>query len=119
MTAQFNKLDRKNLISILVDSYVLRETVEAKNTLITECAKISIVDSIKDFIIKRIEGKAGALGRVVADSVNIWTYVDHENAVVFPVQFVAAKPNRMPNASADKFNLQFLFTSILKLQEKV
>ena len=39
MTAQFNKLDREHLISMLVDSYVLREAVEAKNTLIAECEK--------------------------------------------------------------------------------
>ena len=71
MTAQFNKLDRENLISVLQDSFVLREAVEAKNILLAECAKISIVDSIKNFSIKRVEGKAGALLRVITDAVDI------------------------------------------------
>ena len=119
LTVQFDKLDRENLISILVDSYVLGEAIEAKNTLIAECEKISIKDSIKDFSKPRVKGKADALRRVVTDAVDIWTFIDQEKAGVFPVQFVAANPNRIPNASADKFNLHFLVTSILKLQEKV
>ena len=105
LTVQLDKLDRENLISILVDSYTLREAVEAKNTLIAECEKISIVDSIKEFSIKRVEGRAGALKLVVTDTVDIWTYVDRQKVGRFPVQFVAANPNRIPKANADKFNL--------------
>ena len=119
LTVQLGKIDRENLITILVDKYGYREALEAKETLISECKKVQISDAIKDFTIKRIEGKAGALKRVVTDAVDIWTYIDREKASEFPVQFVAANPNRIPNASADKFNLQFLVTSILKLQEKV
>ena len=119
LTVQFDKIDRENLISTLVDSYVFREALEAKNLLITECEKALISDKIKDFAIKRIEGKAGALKRVVTDAVDIWTTIDRELVGKISLQFVAANPNRLPNTNVEKFNLQFLIASIEKLHEKV
>ena len=119
LTAQFDKIDRENLISTLGDFYSYREALEAKNLLVTECEKASLGDSIKDFSGKRVEGKAGALRRVITDIVNIWTSVDRENAGNIGVDFVAANPNRLPNVNAEKFSLQFLIAEIKKLNEKV
>ena len=119
LTVQFKKLDRENLIIALLDAYVYREALEAKNTLIAECKKVSITDSIEEFTIKRVEGKAGALKCVVTDAVDIWTVVDQEKVGKLPVQFVAANPNRLPASNVEKFSLQFLVASIVKLQEQV
>ena len=119
LTGQFDKLDRENLISTLVEFYSFREALDAKTTLVSECEKVSIMDSIKEFAVKRVKGKSGALRRVVTDAVDIWTIVDREKAGKLSVEFVAANPNRLPNVNLEKFNVQFLISSILKLQEKV
>ena len=119
LTQQFKKIERDNLISTLIDAYTFREALEAKTTLVSECNKISVVDSIKDFSLKRQEGKSGALRRVITDTVDIWTVVDQEKAGELLVQFVAANPNRLPNANVEKFNVQYLIAAVLKLQEKV
>ena len=67
LTVQFDKIDRENLIAVLVDSYVFCQALEAKN-------------SIKEFTKTRQEAKsAAALRRVVTDAVDIWSVVDREN----------------------------------------
>ena len=119
LTVQFDKIDRENLISTLIDSYVYREALEAKNILISECDKASISDSIKEYTKARVEGKAGALKRVITDAVNIWTVIDRELVGKISCQFVAANPNRLPSANVEKFSLQFLIASIEKLHEKI
>ena len=118
LTVQLGKIDRENLITILVDKYGYREALEAKDTLISEYKKLQITDEIIDYTIKRIEGKSGALRRVVTDAVDIWTVIDQEKAGKLPIQFVAANQNLLPNVDIEKFNLQFLIASILKLHEK-
>ena len=119
LTVQFDKINRENLISTLVEYYTFSQALEAKTVLTTECKNISITDSINKFTVKRMIGKAGALERVVTDVVDIWTVVDQEKAGKLAVQFVAANPNHLPNANLEKFSLQFLISSIEKLQEKV
>ena len=109
-------LDRENLIAVLADSYVFRQALEAKNFLIDECTKLSLSDSIKEFTKTPQEAKsAAALRRVVTDAVDIWSVVDREKAGKFPVKFVAANPNHLPNVKLKKFNVQFLKTSIQKI----
>ena len=104
---------------MLVESYTFRAALEAKNILITECEKVSIVDSIGDFTVKRQDGKSGALRRVITDTVDIWTVIDREKKGELLVKFVAADPNQLPSANVDKFSLQFLVAAIAKLQEKI
>ena len=119
LSAQFDKIARDNLISMLHDFYGYRASLEAKNILISECEKISVKDSISEFTIKRVEGKSGALRRVITDAVDIWTVVDREKKGEWEVQFVAADPNQLPGVNIEKISLQFLIASINKLQEKV
>ena len=114
LTVQFDKLDRENLISALGDFYSFREALEAKNVLVAECEKASIVDSIKEYSVKRIEGRAGSLRRVVTDTVDIWSVVDCERVGKLDVEFVAANPNRLPGVNLEKFNVQFLIATIQK-----
>ena len=54
LTVQYDKLDRDNLISTLVDFYSYRKAIDAKNILVTKCAKATLSESIKDFSIKRV-----------------------------------------------------------------
>ena len=119
LTVQFNKINRENLISTLVEYYTFSQALEAKNVLTAECKNISITDSVHKFTVKRMIGKAGAVERVVTDVVDIWTFVDQEKAGKLAVQFVAANPNHLPNTNLEKFSLQFFISSIEKLQEKV
>ena len=76
LSVQFDKMTRDNLISVLLDSYSYRAALDAKTVLISECEKVSIVESIGDFTVKRQAGKSGALSRVITDTVDIWTVVD-------------------------------------------
>ena len=71
------------------------------------------------YSVKRVEGKSGALRRVITDTVDIWSVIDREKAGEIGVKFVAGNPNRLPGVNAEKFNLQFLITAITKLQETV
>ena len=119
LLAQFNKIARDNLISMLHDFYGYRAALEAKNILISECEKLSVSDSISEFSIKRIGGKSGALLRVITDAIDIWTVVDREKKGEWLVQFVAADPNQLPRVNIEKIGLQFLLAAIVKLQEKV
>ena len=119
LTVQFKKMDRENLISTLIDSYVYREALDAKNILISECEKASISDSIKDYTKSRPEGKAGAIKRLITDAVDIWTVIDQKLVGKISCQFVAANPNRLPHTNVEQFSLQFLIASIEKLHEKI
>ena len=78
LTVQLDNMNRDNLISALQDGFTYIKAVEAKDILIAECQKASISDSIKDYTVKRVEGKSGALRRVVTDAVDIWTVIDRE-----------------------------------------
>ena len=78
LTVQYDKMDRENLITSLLEFYSYREAIEAKNLLVSECEKVSIVESIKEFTVKRVEGKSGALRRVITDAVDIWSVIDRE-----------------------------------------
>ena len=119
LSAQFDKIARDNLISMLHDFYGYRAALEAKNVLLSECEKLSISDSISEFSIKRVAGKSGSLLRVITDAVDIWTVVDREKKGEWMVQFVAADPNQLPGVNIEKISLQFLVSAIVKLQEKV
>ena len=118
LATQFKKIERDNVISTLIDAYTFREALEAKTTLVSECNKASVVDSIKDFSLKRQEGKSGALRRVITDIVDIWTVVDQEKVGELLVQFVAANPNRLPNANVEKFNPRFLWLSSNSMEKR-
>ena len=78
LTVQFNKINRENLITTLVEFYSISQALEAKTILIAKCKKISLIDAITQFTGKRVEGKSGGKGafrRVVTDVVDIWTVV--------------------------------------------
>ena len=96
LSVNFDNIHRENLLTALHDFYGIREASEAKSVIITECKNVSITDSIQEFTVKRVEGKSGALRRVITDIVDIWTVVDREKKGELNVQFVAADPNRLP-----------------------
>ena len=77
----------------LVDAYGFRAASEAKTVLISECNKVSIIDSIAEFSIKLLDGRFGSLRRVIGDTVDIWTVVDRERKGELAVTFVADVPN--------------------------
>ena len=68
LSSNFDKLRRENLLTTLHDFYGFREASDAKNVLILECRNVSISDSIEEFTGKRVEGKSGALRRVITDT---------------------------------------------------
>ena len=119
LSVQYDKMDRENLVTSLLEFYSYREAIDAKNLLVSECEKVSIVDSIKEFSVKRVDGKSGALCRVITDAVDIWSVIDHEKAGEIGVKFVAANPNCILGVNAEKFSLQFLISEIKKLHKTV
>ena len=58
VATQYDKLDRQNLGSILVDFYSLDELVASKLLLVAECEKINIIDAISDYKKKRLNTKS-------------------------------------------------------------
>ena len=55
--------------------------------------------------------------KIVKDILDVWEVIDKHAAGKLQTQFVAVDINRIPAVNADKFSLQFLISSILKLQE--
>jgi hypothetical protein len=117
LSVQNDKLVRDNIHSIIHEFYSLEDVVKAKQTLIEEFEKVLSPDLIKDSKTKRQERSSGAKQKVTKDVLDIWEVLDRENGGKLNSQFVAANPNNLPSVNAEKFNLQFLIASILKLQE--
>lgn len=119
LTTQFDCLDRETLSKALHDFYSTEEIVDSKQILITECEKVTLTNSITDFKTKCWVNSANAKEKIVKDIVDIWDVVDKDLGGKLSCQFVAANPLRLPSVNADKFNIQFLITSILNLREEV
>ena len=115
LSAQFDKLDRTNLNLILVDFCTKDEIATAKNLLISECDKINLSSQISEF--KKTRIRPNVEQKLVKDILDIWTVIDREVGGILGTTFVATDPNRFPSVNAEKFNLKFLVSCILKLQE--
>jgi hypothetical protein len=119
-THSHGNLDRENLFSTLWEFYTINEATDAKEILINECEKLTITDSIKEFTAKRQTSKPQiGLQKIVNNILDIWFTIDKEKGGLTTIKFVASGLNRIPSVSTDKFNLKFLISSILKLQEQV
>ena len=116
MTTQYDKLEKTNLSSILLEFYSREELINAKNILVSICDKNGLSNPIADFKKNRIASNVEQ--KVVKDLLDIWNIVDVEKDGILNVEFVAQNPHRVPSVNADKYNLQFLISSILKLQEQ-
>ena len=88
LSVQFDKFTRENLITTLVEANVFNKALEAKNYLITKCTEHNIDDPITEYTKSRMRGRSGALLRVVADAVDIWTACNSSLPIQteFPVQ---------------------------------
>ena len=116
VTSQYDQLNRENLHSTLVEFYNREELSLAKQLLITQCEKDNLSNHINEFKKNRIG--SNVVQRVAKDILDIWEIVDHEIGGSLTTEFVAADPNRLPSVNADKYNLKFLVSIILKLQEE-
>jgi hypothetical protein len=117
LSSQYDKLDRKNLISTLSEFYTLEEITESKQILIAECEKTAVAPSIVAYKTKRQFTSKNAKSNSMKDVVDIWQVIDHELTGDLPVIFVAGNPNRPSSVNADKFNLKFLISMILNLKK--
>ena len=109
-------MDKTNLNTILLEFYTREEVINAKTVLVSVCENNGISDQISDFKIKRIGSNVEQ--KVVKDILDTWSYIDTEKGGQLGVDFVAQNPHRLPSVNADKYNLQFLISSILKLQQQ-
>jgi len=98
------------LNSLLLESYSKDELITAKQILVTIFEKCSNSDAIN-------ASKKSRIGQNV-ESKLVKDIIDTERGGQLQTQFVAADPTRLPSINADKYNLQFLIASILKLQEQ-
>ena len=118
VSVQSDKLTSDFLHQKLHDFYSAEEVTKAKQILLAEFDKVLDPELVKDQRKNRLNGKTSAKDKVVKDILEIWQILDRENAGLLSTQFVAADINRLPSVNADKFNLQFLVSSILKLQDQ-
>ena len=113
-----DKLASDCLYQKLSDFYNEKEAVVAKNILISVFDNVLDPELIKSQRKPRVNGKEPAKDKIVRDILEIWQILDRENAGNIPTQFVAADITRIPSVNAEKYNIQFLVSSILKLQEQ-
>ena len=74
LATQYDKLDRNNLNSILLEFYSRDEVISAKNILISECDKLNLSSQISD--LKKNCIGANVEQKVVKDIIDIWVIVD-------------------------------------------
>ena len=117
VSGQSDKLNRANIESVLLDFYTQDELVFAKTLLLAECHKDGLSDVINSES-KKLRKKPNVQVKVVKDLLDIWEVVDRERGGQLPSIFVAANINRLPSVNAEKFSLQFLISSVLKLQQQ-
>ena len=115
-TSQFDKLDRNVLNSTLIDFYSQQEIFDAKQILLAECDKLSLNADINESRKKRIGQNVEQ--KLLKDILDIWQVIDSEKGGNLETVFVASNPMRLPSMNAENCNLQFLVSSILKLQEQ-
>ena len=118
IAVQSDKLTTDFLQKTLQEFYTVDEVTKAKSILLTEFDKVLDPEIIKEQRKNRLNGKTSAKEKIVKDILDIWIILDQQNAGVLKTQFVAADINRIPLVNAEKFNLQFLVSSILKLQDQ-
>ena len=118
VSVQSDKLTTDFLHQKLLDFYSLEEVTKAKNVLLVAFDKVLEPELVKEQRKGRLNGKTSAKDKIVKDILEIWQTLDRENAGLLSTQFVAADINRLPLINADKFNIQFLVSSILKLQDQ-
>ena len=116
VSSQFDQLNRENLLSTIIEFYKREELSAAKQLLLTQCEKENLSHLINDYKKNRIGSNVEQ--RTAKDILDIWEVVDHEKGGSLNTEFVAADPNRLPSVNADKYNLKFLISIILKLQEE-
>ena len=82
VNTHFDSLDRQHLNSVLVDFYSLNEFVASKATLIAECDKIDISNSISEYKKKRHNTRSenDTKLKLAKDILDIWTVADAEKA---------------------------------------
>ena len=115
---QSDKLTSNFLETTIRDFYTLDEAKKAKQILLSEFDKVCNPDLVKEQRKERVNGKSSAKEKVVKDILDIWQIADQETAGILQTQFVAADITWLPIVNADKYNVQFLVSSILKLQEQ-
>ena len=98
VSMHFDKLDRQNLNSLLVNFYTLDEFLASKNTLVAECEKISVKDAISEFKKKRLNtrSEADTKQKVSKDILDIWTVTDIQKGGNLLTTFVPTNPPRLP-----------------------
>ena len=116
VSSQFDQLNRENLLSTLIEFYKREELSSAKQLLLSQCEKDKLSNHLNEFKKNRIGSNVEQ--RTAKDILDIWEVVDHEKGGSLSTEFVAADPNRLPSVNADKYNLKFLISIILKLQEE-
>ena len=119
LSTQSDKLVRKNISSVLSEFYSLAEAVTAKEILVKECELLQISNDSSQYKKPRKNGNESAISKVIKDIVDIWVVIDTTRTGLTSRQFVAGDPNRLPQVNAERYNLKFLISSILCLQEQV
>ena len=116
VSTQFDKLDRQNLNSTILEFYNRDDFQSAKSILVSLCEKNGISDQINESKKNRIGANVNQ--RVAKDILDIWEVIDTEKGGNIGTEFVAANPLRLPSVNGEKYNLKFLVSTVLKVQEQ-
>ena len=76
LSSQYDNDDRNSLLCVISEFYLPEELISAKKTLINECEKLGISDSITKFKSSRQLSKGVGIQKVIRDLVDIWGVID-------------------------------------------
>ena len=95
LSTQYDKLDRTNLNSAILDFYTREEVIIAKNILVSAGDKCGLSNQISDFKKNRIGSNVEQ--KVTKDILDIWNTIDAEKGGLLGIEFVAQDLNRLPS----------------------
>ena len=117
LSSQYDKLDRSNINTIILEFYTLIEIETSKKVLISEWDKIHITDAISEFKKERKKTRSIEKNKEKCRKTYL-TFGMSQMSKMEERLFLNSSPLN-PSINAAKFNLQFLISSILELQENV
>ena len=119
LSSNYDKDDKNSLVSFISEFYLPEELVSAKKTLINECEKLGISDSITKLKTSRQLSKGDGIQKVIRDIVDIWSVIDIQKGGRTISTFVVDDPKRLPSLDNNSQNFRQLFALFKHLQKQV
>ena len=119
LSSEYDKDDKNSVLCIINEFYSPDELISAKKTLIIECEKLGISDSITKYKSSRQLSKGDGIQKVIRDLVDIWSVIDLQKGGKTISTFVVDNPKRLPPTDNNSHNFRQLFSLFSHMQKQV